>query len=63
MHKVQDKPGQAAAALKFFDWPYGHGDKMAAELDNVPMLASVKEAIHKQWRTYQGRRRQARDRL
>jgi len=49
MHKVQDKPGQAAAALNFFDWAYGHGDEMAAELDFVPMPTSVKEAIHKQW--------------
>ena len=54
MHKVQDKPGQASAALKFFDWAYGHGDKMAAELDYVPMPASVKEAVHKQWQTING---------
>jgi phosphate transport system substrate-binding protein len=33
MHKVQDKPAQAAAALKFFDWAYNQGDKMAAELE------------------------------
>ena len=51
MHWAQDKPIQAAAALKFFDWAYGHGDKMAAELDYVPMPASVKEAVHNQWQT------------
>ena len=51
MHKVQDKPGQAHATLKFFDWAYSQGDKMAAELDYVPMPASVKEAVHKQWQT------------
>ncbi len=49
MHKVQDRPAQGAAALKFFDWAYGHGDQMAADLDYVPMPASVKEAVHKQW--------------
>ncbi len=49
MHKVQEKPGQASVALKFFDWAYSHGDRMAAELDYVPMPASVKEAIHKHW--------------
>ena len=51
MHKVQDKPGQANAALKFFDWAYSQGDKMAAELDYVPMPASVKDAVHKQWQS------------
>ncbi|MEP6609843.1 MAG: phosphate ABC transporter substrate-binding protein PstS, partial [Burkholderiaceae bacterium] len=37
MHLKQDKPQQAAAALKFFDWAYANGDKMADELDYVPM--------------------------
>ena len=37
MHKVQDKPANAANALKFFDWAYASGDKMAERLDYVPM--------------------------
>ena len=37
MHKVQDKPASAANALKFFDWAYDNGDKMADELDYVPL--------------------------
>jgi len=49
MHKVQDKPAQAAAALKFFDWVYKNGDKTAADLDYVPMPASVKSQIEKLW--------------
>jgi len=49
MHKVQAKPEQAAAALKFFDWSYANGDKMAADLDYVPMPDSVKGLIHKEW--------------
>lgn len=49
MHKVQDKPAQAAATLKFFSWAYKNGDKMADELDYVPMPASVKTAIEKSW--------------
>jgi phosphate transport system substrate-binding protein len=51
MHKVQDKPGQAAAALKFFDWAYKSGDKTAADLDYVPMPAAVKAQIEKLWNT------------
>jgi len=49
MHKVQDKPASAAAALKFFDWAYGNGDKMADELDYVPLPDSVKALVRKLW--------------
>lgn len=51
MHKVQDKPADAAAALKFFDWAYKNGDKTADELDYVPMPPSVKAQIEKLWQT------------
>ncbi|WP_269632754.1 phosphate ABC transporter substrate-binding protein PstS [Pelomonas sp. BJYL3] len=49
MHKVQDKPAAAAASLKFFDWAYSQGDKMADDLDYVPLPASVKDLVRKQW--------------
>ena len=49
MHKVQDKPAQAAATLKFFDWGYKNGDKTAEDLDYSPMPAIVKAAIEKSW--------------
>jgi phosphate transport system substrate-binding protein len=49
MQKVQDKPAQAAASLKFFEWAYKNGDKTADELDYVPMPATVKTAIEKSW--------------
>lgn len=49
MHKAQEKPAQAAAALKFFDWAYKGGDKTAEDLDYVPMPASVKAQIQKLW--------------
>jgi len=49
MHKVQDKPVNAANALKFFDWAYSNGDKMAAELEYVTLPDSLKALIHKQW--------------
>ncbi|MBK5205917.1 MAG: phosphate ABC transporter substrate-binding protein PstS [Polaromonas sp.] len=49
MHKKQDKPEQAAVALKFFDWAYKNGDSTAAALDYVPMPASVKAIIEKSW--------------
>lgn len=49
MFKSQDKAAQASAALKFFDWAYGNGDKMADDLDYVPLPASVKDLVRKQW--------------
>jgi phosphate transport system substrate-binding protein len=50
MYLKQDKPQQAAAALKFFDWAYANGDKMADELDYVPMPDSVEKIIRTEWR-------------
>ena len=49
MHKAQDKPAQAATALKFFEWAYQSGDKTAGDLDYVPMPDSVKAVILKSW--------------
>jgi phosphate transport system substrate-binding protein len=49
MHLKQDKPQQAAAALRFFDWAFKNGDKVADELDYVPMPDSVKATIRQQW--------------
>jgi phosphate transport system substrate-binding protein len=49
MHKTQDKPAQAATALKFFDWAYRNGDKTAGDLDYVPMPVTVKSAIVAVW--------------
>lgn len=49
MHKSQDKPAQAATALKFFDWAYKSGDATASGLDYVPMPDSVKTQVFKAW--------------
>jgi phosphate transport system substrate-binding protein len=51
MQKAQDKPAQAAAVLKFFDWAYQNGDATANGLDYVPMPAAVKAQVHKLWDT------------
>jgi phosphate transport system substrate-binding protein len=49
MYKNQDKPANATNTLKFFDWAYGNGDKMADDLDYVPLPAAVKDLVRKQW--------------
>ena len=45
IHKKPAKPADAAAALKFFAWALEKGDKMATELEYVPMPAAVDKQI------------------
>jgi len=49
MHKAQDKPAQAAASMKFFDWAFSNGDAAAAELEYVALPDVVKNLVRKQW--------------
>jgi phosphate transport system substrate-binding protein len=49
MHTKQDKPASATETLKFFSWAYKSGDKVAADLDYVPMPKTVIAAIEKSW--------------
>lgn len=49
MHTKQDKPASATEVLKFFSWAYKNGDKIAADLDYVPMPKPVIAAIEKSW--------------
>ena len=49
MHKVQDKPMQATNSLKFFEWAYVNGDKMATDLEYVPLPDAVKALSRKAW--------------
>lgn len=51
MHKVQDKPANAKEVLKFFEWSYKNGDKMAGELDYIPMPDAVVRLIETSWKT------------
>jgi len=50
IHKKQAKPESAQQALKFFDWAYRQGDKMATELDYVPMPDSVVKLVEAAWK-------------
>ncbi len=49
MHKVQDKPAQATAVLKFFDWAYANGAQSAADLDYVPLPDALTKSIRATW--------------
>jgi phosphate transport system substrate-binding protein len=51
MHTKQDKPQNATEVVKFFDWAYKNGQKMAEELDYVPMPDSVSKIVGEAWKT------------
>lgn len=49
MHKEQANPETAKEVLKFFQWGYEKGDKLATELDYVPMPANVVKMVESMW--------------
>jgi len=48
MH-ADGKDPNTTAALKFFDWAYKSGAKMAEDLDYVPLPESVSKLVEKTW--------------
>lgn len=51
LHTVQAKPDNAREVLKFFDWAFRSGGKMAEELDYVPMPDTVVNLIRSAWKS------------
>ena len=51
MHKVQEKPDNAREVLKFFNWAYDKGDRLAEQLDYVPMPDAVVKLIQATWKS------------
>jgi phosphate transport system substrate-binding protein len=49
MHANPADKAQANAALKFFAWAFEKGDKMAEDLDYIPMPDSVVKLIKQTW--------------
>ena len=50
IYKKQEKPEIGREVLKFFDWAYHNGGKMAEDLNYVPMPASVVALVEKTWK-------------
>jgi len=50
MHKTQADAAKGAEVMRFFDWAMKNGQKMATELDYVPMPAAVVKLIEDAWR-------------
>jgi len=49
VYKDQANPQSGEQVLKFYDWAYKNGDAAASALDYVPLPATVKALIRKQW--------------
>ncbi|MGE5525989.1 MAG: phosphate ABC transporter substrate-binding protein PstS [Rhodospirillaceae bacterium] len=50
LHTTQANPENGREVLKFFDWAYKNGQKMADDLDYVPMPDSVVKLIQAEWK-------------
>jgi phosphate transport system substrate-binding protein len=50
VYAVPPDPAATAQALKFFDWAYRNGAKMAAELDYVPLPPNLIDMVRTTWR-------------
>ena len=49
MQKSQEKPAQAAASLKFFDWAFSNGDQMSKDLEYVSLPDAVETLVRRSW--------------
>ena len=50
MHTRQDRPQNAVEVMKFFDWAFKNGGKMAEERDYVALPAVVSQQIADAWK-------------
>ncbi|POR46146.1 phosphate ABC transporter substrate-binding protein PstS [Bosea psychrotolerans] len=50
VHAKPEKPEEAQAALKFFDWAYKSGDALATGIDYVPLPGNVKDMVRAAWK-------------
>jgi len=50
MHKMQEDAAAGQEVLKFFDWAYAKGNKLAEEMDYVPLPENVQNLIRKAWK-------------
>jgi phosphate transport system substrate-binding protein len=53
--KTPNDAARAADVLKFFDWAYKNGGKLASDLDYVPLPQNVVGMIHDEWKKVVGK--------
>jgi phosphate transport system substrate-binding protein len=51
VYREPSDPAALGVALKFFDWAYKNGAKMAADLDYVPLPPALVAQVEKTWAT------------
>jgi phosphate transport system substrate-binding protein len=51
IYKQPDDPEAVKTALEFFDWAYKDGDKMAEELDYVPIPDKLVGLVKTTWKS------------
>ncbi len=49
LHTAQAKPQQGVEVMKFFDWSFANGAKLAADLDYVPLPDVLTKQIRSTW--------------
>ncbi|MFH1071551.1 MAG: phosphate ABC transporter substrate-binding protein PstS [Candidatus Glassbacteria bacterium] len=54
MHKAQKDADAGKQVLQFFKWAYEHGDRLAEELDYIPMPDNVVKLITQEWSQIKG---------
>ena len=50
MHKTAEKPERSAEVLKFFRWALNSGQKIAVDLDYVPLPGSLVKQVEGSWK-------------
>jgi phosphate transport system substrate-binding protein len=50
MHRTATDPARSGDALKFFRWALNNGQKLATDLDYVPLPADVVKAVEASWK-------------
>ncbi len=50
VQKMQDKPETGLEVLKFFDWAFVNGGKLAQDLDYVPLPEKLQQLIRASWK-------------
>jgi phosphate transport system substrate-binding protein len=50
LYSVPPDAGATSSALKFFDWAYKNGGKMAADLDYVPLPEQLVQQVRATWK-------------
>ena len=52
MHQEPKNPADAKQAIKFFEWAFVNGDKLALDLEYIPLPQDVKDKIRTVWAQY-----------